>query len=768
MGRREKKERTWQKTTFVLLAVLGLLFLLCSLSSLSSAAKLVVDDDAPPGGDGSRERPFSHIQDAIDNATSGDIITIWAGNYHEWLELDTTLTLVGNGSGETTVHNEEGVLLAVAANWTNVSGISFVNNGPLAIAGVMIYADNVTVADCLSTGSAWGIHDVGDYNNLKDNVCQNNRKAGIVVNTTTHSRVTGNNCSGNQGRGISVYRSDYCLIRDNVCWNNNGIWADGITLTDSYGNTLENNSCCYNQEMGIEPEGSSSHNIFLNNSCRDNGEGGIVITTKGNVLRGNLMSGNGHNFKFELGSFPSYPYQDTIIDDTNLVDGKPIYFLADRENITLDAGSNAGLVYLINCRNMTVKDLSLDGNHQGIYLHGTHDSVVENVSVTGCQYGIMTDGASSGNLFRDCQAFGNYVGLFIYSGVENTVMNSSFHDNDFGMGLYHDRNQVTGNLFTGNIWGIKIAASEENRVEYNNITGNKIGIFIEGYEAFSFAENNLISHNNIRDNTNFGINATSNQAVTEVVSHNWWGSASGPYHPTENPNGTGDNVTDFLDFKPWLTLEAVFVPEPGDEPGTTKGENVDLDFVTVIVLLLTGISAFLLVAALASEAIRYQILSLLNRFLHLFTPTYTRLGDQNIEQDIERKTPRGRIYNFILDNPGTNFSTIYKELAVGIGTAVYHLSVLQRAGYVRSAVQGNYKLFWTREEYPGWNEAVTSDVQREILSLLEEHGGLSRTSLMEKMNLSKSTLHFNLRQLAGLGLIVEEKRGKKHFCSLKK
>jgi hypothetical protein len=33
---------------------------------------------------------------------------------------------------------------------------------------------------------------------------------------------------------------------------------------------------------------------------------------------------------------------------------------------------------------------------------------------------------------------------------------------------------------------------------------------------------------------------------------NWWGNASGPYHATLNPTGTGGSVSDYVDFDPWL------------------------------------------------------------------------------------------------------------------------------------------------------------------------------------------------------------------------
>jgi hypothetical protein len=37
--------------------------------------------------------------------------------------------------------------------------------------------------------------------------------------------------------------------------------------------------------------------------------------------------------------------------------------------------------------------------------------------------------------------------------------------------------------------------------------------------------------------------------------YNWWGDASGPYHPTLNPTGTGDAVSDDVNFDHWLLKE---------------------------------------------------------------------------------------------------------------------------------------------------------------------------------------------------------------------
>ena len=55
----------------------------------------------------------------------------------------------------------------------------------------------------------------------------------------------------------------------------------------------------------------------------------------------------------------------------------------------------------------------------------------------------------------------------------------------------------------------------------------------------------------IFSNSGYGM-FNDNSYINVNAEHNWWGDATGPYHPTVNPNGLGDTVTDDIDFDPWL------------------------------------------------------------------------------------------------------------------------------------------------------------------------------------------------------------------------
>lgn len=70
--------------------------------SFAVAVELYVDLAAAPGGDGSPERPYRRIGDAIAGAANGDTIRIASGRYLENLVIDRDLRLLGSPGPEPT------------------------------------------------------------------------------------------------------------------------------------------------------------------------------------------------------------------------------------------------------------------------------------------------------------------------------------------------------------------------------------------------------------------------------------------------------------------------------------------------------------------------------------------------------------------------------------------------------------------------------------------------------------------------------------------
>ncbi len=85
----------------------------------------------------------------------------------------------------------------------------------------------------------------------------------------------------------------------------------------------------------------------------------------------------------------------------------------------------------------------------------------------------------------------------------------------------------------------------------------------------------VIHGSSITGNAGYGVY---NDTTTVVdATNDWWGAASGPFHPTQNPSGTGNRVSDYVNFAPYLSYDPMaVVPTPSlstlgqfKEDGTT-------------------------------------------------------------------------------------------------------------------------------------------------------------------------------------------------------
>ena len=71
--------------------------------------------------------------------------------------------------------------------------------------------------------------------------------------------------------------------------------------------------------------------------------------------------------------------------------------------------------------------------------------------------------------------------------------------------------------------------------------------------GFTYGDSTIIRYCNISGNHGAGVGYGGASGWIANARYNWWGDASGPYHPTLNPLGRGDTVGDYVDFEPWLT-----------------------------------------------------------------------------------------------------------------------------------------------------------------------------------------------------------------------
>lgn len=219
---------------------------------------------------------FATIQEAINNATPGDMIFVSSGLYHERVVINKTVMLVGENRETTIV------------------------DGGFAGSVFQITADNVSVTGfkLQNTGWKWGRSGVevynADYCEIKGNfvflTCHQ-----IRLNCSRGSKIIGNIVSAptrdpfpRSAYGIRLENSADCLIENNTVSNNIG----GIHLQNTTNCTVIRNLFFQNSQ-GIRLYSPCVDNkIVANTVCNNTSDGMIEAMPRNQTLIGNSFVHN--------------------------------------------------------------------------------------------------------------------------------------------------------------------------------------------------------------------------------------------------------------------------------------------------------------------------------------------------------------------------------------------------------------------------------------------------------------------------------------------
>lgn len=242
----------------------------------------------------------------------------------------------------------------------------------------------------------------------------------------------------------------------------------GLLLDHCNGSSIIQNRMT-NNRIGIYLYFSRS-NILEQNIISSNNESGIWLWYSGNnALTGNVIFNNAHNFGVFGDGFSDF---DNAVDTSNVVNGRPITYLIGVENLVLDGQQDPGTVYLVNCRNVTVRDMTLNENGHGVFCYNVTDSTMENITASNSSYGIYLQNSFNSNV-SNCSCSGNWVGICLQGSYNSSVEDNIATDNEKGISLYEaDNNTLTGNTLDNNYYGIRLFSSNRNLIFHNNLVKN--------------------------------------------------------------------------------------------------------------------------------------------------------------------------------------------------------------------------------------------------------------------------------------------------------
>jgi parallel beta-helix repeat protein len=365
---------------------------------------------------------YTHIQDAIDNATDGYRIFVYNGTYYENLIINYRIDLFGEDRSITIINgNGTDTTITVNANNVNISHFTITNNGSTRHgSNIQVNRGNSIITDNIISHGYHGVYLNNSNGHLiYDNIIEENTDDGIRLNQSdSNTNISYNTIKGN-GNGLYLYSSEGNKIYNNVIQYNdaNGVFLNS-TCNDNY---IVNNNCSYNNHSGIYVNDYSDYSTISNNQINGNNDSGLVlencswaIIANGNTIRRNT------NYGIMIIGSSNTIQRNTIA--YNKKDG--MYFSAD-DNNTISSNS-------IGFNTLT-----------GIRLYNsTADYIYSNEINNNNQYGIYLDFFTIDN-----SIYNNYL-------HDNTVnaADKSLRRNSWNITKTDGFNIIGGSNLSGNYW----------------------------------------------------------------------------------------------------------------------------------------------------------------------------------------------------------------------------------------------------------------------------------------------------------------------------
>ncbi|MFX1499735.1 MAG: nitrous oxide reductase family maturation protein NosD [Promethearchaeota archaeon] len=311
------------------------------------------------------------------------------------------------------------------------------------------------------------------------------------------------------GNCIAIMRSDAYFVIRNCSLYNSGLesFCSGLNLwlVDN-GKIINITSNDNNLGMYL----SSCSNLTLSDNTVSNNFRGISLSDCNSItLIGNVMNYCG----IDLWGFPT-DLTSHVIDDTNLVNSKPVYYYVNKMGLRPSNFTNAGQIILINCSNSIITEFNLPNGTVGISLHYSNNNTLSsNILKNNNEYGIYLRYSNNNTLLGN-NASSNYYGIYLRYSDNNTLLLNNASNNYHGIELtFSNDNTLSGNIAKYNIYGIDLSLSDNNTLSGNLANNNNVsGIVLER------SNNNTLMGNIANNNNDYGILAYDNK--NNIISRN--------------------------------------------------------------------------------------------------------------------------------------------------------------------------------------------------------------------------------------------------------
>ncbi|UCH31154.1 MAG: right-handed parallel beta-helix repeat-containing protein [Candidatus Bathyarchaeota archaeon] len=307
-------KRTFLASSFIIASLVFTLIIFRYNTSVYADSRVIYVDYTGQGD-------YLRIQDAINNATTGDIIFVRSGTYIENVVVDKSVSLIGENRDSTFIDaGGTGTVIRVTANKVNIESFTIRNSGTIPTdygINLALSNDNI-IKNNKITGNYMGIWLFSSINNtISRNNISSNLFSGVHGLYSLNNIFLGNIISSNDEYGVYLGGSNNNTIHHNNFVENN---------VNAFADSLSSNLWDYRQEgnywsnyNGTDFYSGPSQNISGSDGVGDiafaiteyiwdnyplmGGFSGFSVTMKGEENNINVISNSSiSDFKFEIGA----------------------------------------------------------------------------------------------------------------------------------------------------------------------------------------------------------------------------------------------------------------------------------------------------------------------------------------------------------------------------------------------------------------------------------------------------------------------------------
>jgi parallel beta-helix repeat protein len=241
---------------------------------------------------------------------------------------------------------------------------------------------------------------------------------------------------GNQN-GVSLTSRTNVTIRDlEIRGYINGVFISESTNCNVSGNSFVNN------DYGLVLADHATSNYVSGNKFTS---GGVSIRySPNNVLRDNSMEGDGPHFSIACENVESASDYVNDVDASNTINGNEVCYWVNQHNRAVP--STAGYVALVNCSGITVENLNIADNGEGVLLISTSNSQIANNTMVG-----------------------NNRGLVFYKSENNSFLSNNIINSTYGILSYSTKNSFKNNCLENNTYDVNFEDRLIDEFDYSNI-----------------------------------------------------------------------------------------------------------------------------------------------------------------------------------------------------------------------------------------------------------------------------------------------------------